>query len=124
MPKQEAIETITINNVEYVRADQANATATPIDGMPYVVVRTERAGCFAGYLKRKVGQEAELCRARRLWYWNGAASLSQLAVDGVSKPADCKFPCECDLTVNGVIETITATERAKNSIQAVKEWKK
>ena len=124
MAKQEEIQTIQINGVEYVKKQDVKQLATPIDGMPYVVVRTEKAGCFAAYLKRKEGQEAELVRARRLWYWNGAASLSQLAVDGVSKPNDCKFPCECDLTVNGVIEVITTTKNAQDSIQAVKVWKK
>lgn len=33
-----------------------------------------------------------LKNARRLWYWDGAASISQIAVDGVSKPENCKFP--------------------------------
>jgi len=123
MSKQDKIKTISINGQDYILASEAQQVATPVDGMPYVVVRTESAGCFAGYLKRKDGQEAEMVRARRLWYWRGAASLSQLAVDGVSKPTECKFPCECDLTINGVIEVISATETARKIIQAVAVWK-
>ena len=47
----------------------------------YVIVRTYSAGVFSGNLKSRNGQEVVLTNARRLWYWAGAASLSQLAVD-------------------------------------------
>lgn len=57
-----------------------------------MIVHTYSAGVFAGTLESKIGKEVILSDARRLWYWAGAASLSQLAVDGVSKPNKCKFP--------------------------------
>ena len=66
------------------------------DGMPYVIVRTYSAGVFAGYLKSRKKKEVEMVQVRRLWYWSGAASLSQLSVDGVKNPSNCKFPCEVD----------------------------
>ena len=72
-------EIIKIDDVEYVRADTSKP-AEKDDGMEYVVVRSCDAGCFAGYLKKKEGGEVTLKRARRLWYWDGASSLSQLAV--------------------------------------------
>jgi hypothetical protein len=53
---------------------------------PYVIVRTYSAGAFAANLVSRDGKEAKLANARRLWYWDGAASLSQIAVSGVSKP--------------------------------------
>ena len=63
---------------------------------PYVIVRTQSAGVFAGNLKSRDGKEVVLTDARRLWYWAGAASLSQLAVSGTSRPGDfCKFPVSC-----------------------------
>ena len=58
----------------------------------YVIVRTYSAGVFAGTLIKKEGNEVEMHNARRLWYWDGAASLSQLAEEGVKKPENCKFP--------------------------------
>ena len=58
----------------------------------HVIIRTRSAGVFAGVLKKYEKQTATLTNARRLWYWSGAASLSQLSVDGVSKPNECKFP--------------------------------
>ena len=62
----------------------------------YVIVRTYSAGVFAGELESRKGQEVVMRNARRLWYWDGAASLSQLAMEGTSKPQNCKFPCEVD----------------------------
>lgn len=58
----------------------------------YVIVRTYSAGVFAGELVSRNGKEVELKNARRPWYWSGASSLSQLSVDGVKNPKDCKFP--------------------------------
>jgi hypothetical protein len=90
----------------------------------YVIIRTYSAGVFAGFLKDKKDNEVELLNARRLWYWDGAASLSQLAVDGVNKPENCKFPCEVDqIILTNVIEIITCTEKAFESIKAVQIWK-
>jgi hypothetical protein len=60
--------------------------------LPYVIIRTESAGVFAGYLQSKEGTEVTLVDARRIWYWAGAFTLSQLAVDGTSQPGNCKFP--------------------------------
>ena len=90
----------------------------------YVIVRTHSAGVFAGNLKSKNGQEVVLTSARRLWYWKGAASLSQLAVDGVSEPNSCKFPCEVsEITLTQAIEIIPCTKTAQSSIKGVKIWK-
>jgi hypothetical protein len=90
----------------------------------YVIIRAESAGVFAGYLKEKDGNEVVLNRAIRIWYWDGAASLSQLAMEGVSKPENCKFTCEVDdITILRVIEIITTTSKAKKCIQSVKIWK-
>ena len=116
-------ETIKIDEVEYVRKDCT--MAQQYDGMDYVIVRTYSAGVHAGYLKKRDGKECELIKSRRIWYWDGAASLSQLAMEGVSKPDSCKFPCEVStLILTEAIEIIPCTEKAQKSIQGVKIWKK
>ena len=90
----------------------------------YVIIRTYSAGVFAGELKSRDGKEVVLKNARRLWYWEGAASLSQLAMEGVSKPEECKFPCEVDeITLIEAIEIINCTEQAQQSIKNVNIWK-
>ena len=116
-------KTIKIDNVEYIQKSEYTP-AEKLDGLDYVIVRTYSAGCFAGYLKSRKDKEAELLQARRLWYWDGASSLSQLAVEGVSKPENCKFPSEVErIILTEVIEIISATEQARLSIKSVVIWK-
>ena len=53
----------------------------------------------------------------------GAASLSQLAVDGTSNPGDCKFPVAVpEIELMQAIEIIACTPKAKKSIEAVPVW--
>ena len=112
---------ITVDGVEYVPKLQSQTDA---DGAIYSIIRTKSAGVFAGYVKSAFGQEAVITHARRLWYWDGAASLSQLSQDGVSKPENCKFPCEVpEQKVFEVIEVIACTKKAKDSIESVPIWK-
>ena len=90
----------------------------------YVIVRTYAAGVFAGTLVSRKGQEVELKNARRLWYWDGAASLSQLAMEGISKPQNCKFPCPVSsIILTQAIELLPVTPAAKKSIEGVPIWK-
>ena len=89
--------------------------------LPYRIIRSN-AGVFAGYVTSIEKDVVTLVDARRLWYWKGAASLSQLAIDGVSCPDECKFSVPVDETVLGVIEIIDVTEKAQQSIAWVKEW--
>ena len=89
----------------------------------YVIVRTYSAGVFAGTLIRKEGKEVELKNARRIWYWDGAASLSQLAQEGTSKPDKCKFPCKVDSVIlTEAIEILAVTKKAELVIRGVKIW--
>lgn len=89
----------------------------------YVIVRTFSAGVFAGTLVSRKGQEVVLKKARRLWYWKGAASLSELAMVGVSCPKECKFPVEVDrVELLQAIEIIDVTPKAQNSIAEVPIW--
>lgn len=89
----------------------------------YVIVRSDRAGVFAGILQDKEGTEVELTDCRRLWYWDGACSLSQLAVNGTNNPNNCKFTVSVDsITIMGVIEIIPCTSEAEKSIREVIQW--
>ena len=90
----------------------------------YCMVRTRDAGVFAGTLERLDGDTALVANARRIWYWDGAATLSQLANEGTKKPENCKFPAPvAEVLLTEAIEIISATEAAIASIAAVPEWK-
>ena len=115
---------ISIDGVNYIKESDIKQTAEKLDGMKYVIIRTQNAGVFAGYLKEKVGETVTLKNARRLWFWSGACSLSQLAMEGTKKPSECKFPCEVDtIELTQVIEIADATQKAKESIASVPVWK-
>ncbi len=89
----------------------------------YVIVRTYSAGVFAGYLESRKGQEVVMSDARRIWYWSGAASLSQLSIDGTSKPSECKFPAAVPrVELLQAIEILDVSNKAKKSIEAVPVW--
>ncbi len=89
----------------------------------YVIVRTYSAGVFAGTLESRNGREVVLTNARRIWYWSGAASLSELAVRGTSRPNQCKFPVAVPrVELLEVIEILDTTPAARASIEAVPEW--
>lgn len=115
---------VTLNGIEYVRKDTLKSeTVKYLDGKPYVIIRTYSAGVFAGFLESRIGKEAVLLHARRLWYWAGAASLSQLASEGTKKPNDCKFPCEVSrVELMEAIEVLETTKKAMLSIKSVKIW--
>lgn len=50
--------------------------------------------------------------------------LSQLAVDGTSKPRECKFTVAVEsITILDAIEIIPCTDKAIESIGGVPEWK-
>lgn len=89
----------------------------------YVIVRSANAGVFAGQLERLEGEMAELTNARRIWYWSGAASLSELATRGTKRPLDCKFPVSVErVIVIGVCEVLSVTPEARKSIEEVIAW--
>ena len=90
-----------------------------------VIIRGDRSGVFYGTLEEKNGTEVTLKDCRRIWYWDGAASISQLAVNGTTKPSECKFTVTVpDIIITDAIEIIPCTGDAKKSIEGVPEWKK
>lgn len=91
----------------------------------YYIIRGDRSGVFFGKIAEKNGQEVTLTECRRLWYWDGAASISQLALDGTTNPARCQFTVTLDeLTLLDAIELIPCTDKAVMSIKAVPVWRR
>jgi len=118
----EVKDEITINGERYIRGCLEPAVC--IDGMEYKIIRCASAGVFAGYISIRDGREVVIINARRLWYWDGAASLSQLAMEGVKRPENCKFAMEVDeVLVLDAIEILSCTKKSQESIKGVSIWK-
>lgn len=112
-------EEIEINGKKYVKKGTIE-----LADENYCIVRTFSAGVFAGNLIKRNGKEGTLKNSRRIWHWEGAASLSQLAMEGTSKPNNCKFPCIVDTEIlTEIIEIIPCTKKAEKSIKGVPIWK-
>jgi hypothetical protein len=90
----------------------------------YVIVRGDRSGVFAGTLVSQECQRVILKDCRRLWYWSGAASISQIATEGVKNPRSCKFTVAVDeIAILDAIEIIPTTAVAETNIKVVPVWK-
>ena len=89
------------------------------------IIRCDRSGVFFGTLESLEGQQAKISNVRNIWYWDGAASVMQLAAEGVMNPNGCKFTVTVsEIVVTDAIQIIPCTEQAINDIEAVKTWKR
>lgn len=89
-----------------------------------VIVRGARSGVFFGTLEREDGQRIEMRNVRNLWYWSGAATLLQLAAEGVKNPRECKFSRNVEsLAILDAVVIIPCTDAAIENIKAVEEWR-
>jgi hypothetical protein len=92
----------------------------------YVIVRGDRSGVFFGELEKENGQEVLLKNVRKIWRWDGACAIEQLAVDGVleSKKINCQFTVIVDsIIVKDVIQLIPCTDKSIESLKSVHVWK-
>ena len=109
MKKQEKIEKITINDVDYVRADSVK------DFKPSgrVLVRCRNAGVHVGTKKHRDAEVLILENANRIWRWRGAHDLSYVAMNGVNRSEYTKISCmvpEIELTASDVCEVIPVSD--------------
>lgn len=123
MNKQILIQQI----LEYAFSDCIKDTGTDKVGDNFVgrycLIRTYSAGVHAGTVVSRNGKEVVLSDSRRIWRWEGASSLSELAVRGTAAPEKCRFPCNVELLLlTEAIEIIPCTAAARKSIEGVPEW--
>ena len=109
-------ETIIVDGIEYVKKNLLSEQ---------VLVRTYSAGVHFGELVSREGKEVVLKNARRIWYWNGACSLSQIAVDGLPNNGNQKISVVVpEVLLTESIEILKMTEAASKKLSEVLEWKK
>lgn len=90
----------------------------------FYIVRGDRSGVFFGNIKERNGKEVLMNNVRRLWYWDGANSISQLAQFGTERPNNCKFSVTVDeILVLDAIEIDLCNKDSAESIKAVNVWK-
>ncbi len=112
---------IIINGIIYIPEQQYNKEK------PYYIVRTYSAGVFACNIDSKELKDGffhvKMANVRRIWYWKGAASLSQMSISGVKEPKECKFSVITNNhEVSNGIEIIECTKEAEKNIKEVHIW--
>lgn len=91
----------------------------------YYIVRTDRAGVFFGKIKSKDKDSVIMTEVRKIFYWDGASAVEQIAIDGVKKPNECKLTVTVEeMEIMSPIQIIPCTEKSISSLQAIKEWKR
>lgn len=90
----------------------------------YYIVRANRAGVFFGKIKNATHDSVTMQDVRKLFYWDGACAVEELAINGTKKPYNCKFTVTIpEMEIADPIQIIPCTEKAVASIQAVEVWK-
>lgn len=91
------------------------------------IIRSYGAGVFFGTLEKieEDNNSIVMSDVRRIHYWDGAASLSQLATEGVTNPGGCRFSVTVpSCAVTGVLEIIPCSNKAIANIISVPVWKR
>lgn len=98
------------------------------DPNQWYIIRAERAGVFLAKIEHKDGSTIICKSMRRLYYWEGALDVTQIAANGVTKPNSCKFSSQLGDNDKSIIENLIeahpASEEAVKSIKSVPEWKR
>lgn len=118
------MEELVINGIEYIKKDSLKKIAENEDSV-FCIFRTYSAGVFAGYCKKEdllKSGKIEITNSIRLWQWFGA-SLSQLSQEGTPDASKCKFAMTEQVKYIETIEITPCTEKAKENLLSVKQWK-
>lgn len=119
------MENLTINGVEYAPVQKMAEKTT---GEKLVLIRSYGSGVHFGVLASKrdcpQGLEVTLTNSRRVHYWVGAASLSQMATEGIANAADSRVTVVVsEITISNVIEIIPLTDTAFVNLSNQPVWK-
>lgn len=88
------------------------------------IFRGEKSGVFYGELVRQHGTMAQIKNCRKIFYWEGANCLEQVAREGVRSPDDCKITMVVDtIEIFDLCQLLRCSDQAIECIDAIKEWK-
>ena len=96
-----------------------------INANQHYIVRTNRAGVFFGKIKEANKDEVTMTDVRKIWHWDGACAVEQLAIDGTKKPHNCNFTVIVpEMTIAEPIQIIPCTDKAVESLSRVEVWQR
>lgn len=87
----------------------------------YYIVRADKAGVFFGKIKERKYDEVTMTDVRKIWEWQGACAVEQIAVDGVSPRSRLTITVR-EMIILNVCQIIPCTEKATENLLAIKDW--
>ena len=121
------ITEIEVNGVQYIKKGTESKQVASKDGLTLCMLRTYSAGVFYGWVNYEAENTfhgVEVLDAIRVYRWEGAFTLSQLATLGTSKPGECTFAITVPkIKLNRVVELIPVTEMSLKTLSEVEQKK-
>ena len=88
----------------------------------YVIVRSNLAGVFCGTLENKSGTEVVLTNARKIYRWQGAYTVEDIAVKGLNvDTSQITVPVE-KIIINDVCQVLPTTDAAQKILTEAPIW--
>lgn len=91
------------------------------------IVRCNNAGVFFGTVKETSkdanGINVLMSNVRKIWYWDGACAVEQLAVSGCNNDSKLTIVVE-EMEVMSAVQIIPCTDEAIRNLEGHKEWKR
>ena len=88
-----------------------------------IIARIDRAGVFHGTLDYIDNEIIRIKDARRIYYWNGALSVTDIAAKGITGGKVTIPVTTVEFMSGKIIELNECSEEASKSIEAIKPWK-
>ena len=88
-----------------------------------IIARIERAGVFHGTLDYIDNEIVRLKDARRIYYWNGALSVTDIAAKGITCGKVTIPVTTVEFMSDKIVELNECSDEATKSIEAIKPWK-
>lgn len=88
-----------------------------------VIARIERAGVFMGVLDYIDGDIVRLKDVRRIYYWEGALSVTDMAVNGITSGKVTVAVGVAEFNRSALVEINECTEKAVEKIKTIAPWR-
>ena len=88
-----------------------------------VIIRSNNAGVFFGTLSAVHGNSVELLNMRRIHYWSGANSITDIALGGIQNKESSRVTDFIEKAIiSEVIEIIICTQRSIKDLEEFPVW--
>jgi len=89
------------------------------------IVRTDRAGVFYGEVKSKTKDFITMTNVRKVFYWDGACAVEELALNGTTTPSKCELTVTIpEMEIASPIQIIPCSKQSVDILNAIAIWKK